>query len=83
MTPRSGIFSMFRPDQKSPGHFERTLIYPNGPFLKYLKTGQLEDTGQEIPKLYIAAMRVRQSVTFVVADGFNSKILQLFQIEET
>ena len=62
--------------------FKRTLIYPNGPFLKYLKTGKLEDAGKEIPKLYIAVTRAKQSVAFVVPDGFQSAILPPFEAHE-
>jgi len=59
--------------------FERTLIYPHGPLKKFLKTGKLEDAGKEIPKVYIAVTRAKQSVAFVVPDRFNSAILPTFQ----
>ncbi len=62
--------------------FERTLIYPNGPFLRYLKTGKIEDAGKEIPKLYIAVTRAKQSVAFVVPDQFQSAILDRFRASE-
>lgn len=60
--------------------FERTLIYPNGPLKKFLKTGKLEDAGKEIPKIYIAVTRARQSVAFVVPDRFESEILPTFKV---
>jgi DNA helicase-2/ATP-dependent DNA helicase PcrA len=49
--------------------FERTLIYPHGPLRKYLETGKLADAGKELPKLYVAVTRARQSTAFVVEDG--------------
>jgi len=59
--------------------FDRTLIYPHGPLLKYLKTGDLKDAGKELPKLYVAVTRARQSVAFVVPDGFKPAHVQLFR----
>jgi DNA helicase II / ATP-dependent DNA helicase PcrA len=49
--------------------FERTLIYPHGPLRKYLGSGKLADAGKELPKLYVAVTRARQSAAFVVEDG--------------
>jgi len=60
--------------------FERTLIYPHTPLKKFLKTGKLEDAGKEIPKIYIAVTRTKQSVAFVVPDRFDSAILPTFRI---
>lgn len=48
--------------------FERTLIFPHAPLRKFLVSGKLEDAGKEIPKLYVAVTRARQSVAFVVDD---------------
>lgn len=52
--------------------FERTLIYPHGPLMKYLSTGNLKDAGKEIPKIYVAITRARQSAAFVVPNNFVS-----------
>lgn len=56
--------------------FERALIYPNGPLKKFLKTGKLEDAGKEISKIYIAVTRAKQSVAFVVPNGFVSPLIE-------
>lgn len=61
--------------------FDRTLIYPHGPLLKYLQTGNIADAGSEIPKLYVAVTRARQSVGFVVPDGFPVKGMPIFRLE--
>ena len=58
--------------------FERTIIYPTGPLLKYLKTGRLADAGKAIAKTYVAVTRARQSVAIVVPEGFKSAQLPLF-----
>ncbi|NEH59814.1 AAA family ATPase [Rhizobium leguminosarum] len=55
--------------------FDRTLIYPHGPFEKYLATGKLKDAGKELAKIYVAITRARFSVGFVVPDKFASKML--------
>jgi DNA helicase II / ATP-dependent DNA helicase PcrA len=34
--------------------FDRTLGFPHGPLKEFLKTGKIEDAGNEIPKLYVA-----------------------------
>lgn len=60
--------------------FERTIIYPHGPLLKYLKTGNLEDAGKEIPKLYVAVTRAKHSVAFVVPDKFKPAAIPLFEL---
>lgn len=59
--------------------FERTLIYPHGPLSKFLKSGNLADAGAEIPKLYVAVTRARQSVAFAVPDGFSAKGISLYR----
>jgi DNA helicase-2/ATP-dependent DNA helicase PcrA len=59
--------------------FRRTLIYPHGPLSKFLKTGNVADAGAEIPKLYVAITRARQSVAFVVPDGFPVKGVPLYR----
>ncbi len=58
--------------------FERTLIYPHRPLERFLKSGTLRDAGKEIPKIYIAVTRAKQSVAFVVPDGFESPLLPKF-----
>jgi DNA helicase-2/ATP-dependent DNA helicase PcrA len=59
--------------------FDRTLIYPHGPLSKFLKSGNLADAGAEIPKLYVAVTRARQSVAFAVPDGFVVKGMPLYR----
>ena len=56
--------------------FRRVLIYPHGPLLKYLKTGELSDAGKEIAKIYVAITRAKQSVAFVVPNEFQSEFLK-------
>jgi DNA helicase-2/ATP-dependent DNA helicase PcrA len=62
--------------------FDRTLIYPHGPLRQFLKTGNLADAGAEIPKLYVAVTRARQSVAFVVPDGFQVKNIPMYRPDE-
>jgi DNA helicase-2/ATP-dependent DNA helicase PcrA len=59
--------------------FDRTLIYPHGPLTTFLKTGNIADAGAEIPKLYVAITRARQSIGFVVPDGFPIKAMPLYR----
>ncbi|MBR1177084.1 AAA family ATPase [Bradyrhizobium sp. KB893862 SZCCT0404] len=59
--------------------FYRTLIFPHGPLSKFLKSGDIVDAGAEIPKLYVAITRARQSVAFVVPDGFPVKAIPLYR----
>lgn len=61
--------------------FERTLIFPHGPLLKYLKTGNLADAGKEIPKIYVAVTRARQSSAFVVPDDFQADRLPFWNAQ--
>lgn len=58
--------------------FERTIIYPQGPFKKYLQTGRLSDAGKALAKTYVAVTRASQSVAIVVPDGFKSALLPYF-----
>ncbi|TXI08185.1 MAG: hypothetical protein E6Q76_07625 [Rhizobium sp.] len=62
--------------------FDRTLIYPHGSLRKFLKTGNITDAGAEIPKLYVAITRARQSVAFVVPDGFPVMGIPLYRPDE-
>ena len=48
--------------------FERTLIFPHGKLLKYLKSGDLSHAGESLPKIYVGFTRAKQSVAFVVPD---------------
>ena len=59
--------------------FERTLIYPHGPFKKYLVSGDLKDAGKELAKFYVAVTRARQSAAFVVPDKFGELIVPIIQ----
>lgn len=59
--------------------FDRTLIYPHGPLAKFLRTGRLADAGAEIPKLYVAITRARQSIGFVVPDDFPTRIMPFYR----
>ncbi len=49
--------------------FDRTLIYPHQKLKRFLMTGNLEDAGAAIAKIYVAVTRARQSTAFVVPDG--------------
>lgn len=62
--------------------FERTIIYPHGPFQKYLKTGHLADAGKALAKTYVAVTRARQSVAIVVPDDFKSAQLTFFTFDD-
>ncbi len=59
--------------------FDRTLIYPHGPLRKYLGTGKLSDAGKELPKIYVAVTRARQSTAFVVEDGATLATVARYQ----
>lgn len=59
--------------------FDRTVIYPHGPFQKYLKTGRLELTGHSLTRTYVAITRARHSVAVVARDGFKSELLPFFK----
>lgn len=60
--------------------FDRTLIFPHGPLRKFLVSAKLEDAGKEIPKLYVAITRARQSVAFVVDDDTLISSMPLYQL---
>jgi DNA helicase II / ATP-dependent DNA helicase PcrA len=45
-------------------NFDRVLIFPTQPMMKYLKNGRIQDAGN-IPKFYVAVTRARYSVAFV------------------
>lgn len=48
--------------------YDRVLIFPTQPILKYLKTADLSGL-KEPDKLYVAVTRARHSVAFVVKEG--------------
>ena len=58
--------------------FERVLIFPHKPLARYCLTGELKDAGKELPKIYVAMTRARQSVGIVVPDSTESGIAPLF-----
>lgn len=55
--------------------FERTVIYPHNKLMKFLRTGNLEDAGAAIAKIYVGVTRARQSVAFVVPDSDQEYIV--------
>lgn len=57
--------------------FGRVLIIPHGPLLKYLRTGVPGDLEKSVEKVYVAVTRARQSVSFIVPDGFTSSVLPI------
>ena len=59
--------------------FNRTLIYPHGKLLDYLKSGDLADAGAELAKIYVAVTRARQSVAFVVPDEDATYMVSAFE----
>ena len=60
--------------------FDRVLIYPHRPLLKYCATGTLSDAGKELSKIYVAITRARQSVGIVVPNNTDSGIVPLFEM---
>jgi len=59
--------------------FERTLIYPHEKLKKFLITGNLEDAGAAIAKIYVAVTRARQSTAFVIPDGATPASIPVFE----
>jgi DNA helicase-2/ATP-dependent DNA helicase PcrA len=55
--------------------FDRVLIIPHGPLTKYLQSGNAQHLEKSIEKVYVALTRARQSVAFLVADGFSSPVV--------
>lgn len=45
--------------------FDRVVIFPTGPMLKYFRTGRLADAG-DLAKFYVGVTRARFSVAFVL-----------------
>ena len=58
--------------------FERVLIFPHKPLETYCLTGKLEDAGRELPKIYVAMTRARQSVGIVVPNGTEGGIAPVY-----
>ena len=59
--------------------FDRSLIYPHQKLEKYLMTGNLEDAGAAIAKVYVAVTRARQSTAFVIPDGETPASIPVFK----
>ena len=60
--------------------FERVLIFPHKPLETYCLTGKLEDAGKELPKIYVAMTRARQSVGIVVPNGTKGGIAPVYLV---
>ena len=58
--------------------FERVLIFPHKRLETYCLTGKLEDAGKELPKIYVAITRARQSVGIVVPNGTEGGIAPIY-----
>ena len=60
--------------------FERVLILPHKRLETYCLTGKLEDAGEELPKIYVAMTRARQSVGIVVPNGTEGGIAPVYPV---
>ena len=60
--------------------FERVLIFPHKPLQTYCVTSKLEDAGRELPKIYVAMTRARQSVGIVVPNGTKGGIAPVYSV---
>ena len=58
--------------------FERVLIFPHKALATYCVTGELEDAGKELAKIYVAMTRARQSVGIVVPNGTEGGIAPVY-----
>ena len=58
--------------------FDRVLIFPHKPLETYCLTGKLEDAGKELPKIYVAMTRARQSVGIVVPNEIAAGIAPIY-----
>ena len=58
--------------------FGRVLIFPHKRLETYCLTGKLEDAGKELPKIYVAMTRARQSVGIVVPNGTKGGIAPVY-----
>jgi len=61
--------------------FDRVLIYPTQPMLKYLKTKKPDDAGSK-ERLYVATTRARHSVAFVITKAFSSPLATAWHPEK-
>lgn len=59
--------------------FERTLIYPHRKLHTFLQSGDLDDAGSALEKIYVAITRARQSVAFVVEDDAEITGMRAFE----
>jgi DNA helicase II / ATP-dependent DNA helicase PcrA len=59
--------------------FDRTLIYPHEKLKKFLMTGNLEDAGAAIAKIYVAVTRAKQSAAFVMPDGSTPASIPVYE----
>jgi DNA helicase II / ATP-dependent DNA helicase PcrA len=55
--------------------FDRVLVVPHGPLEGYLRTGEVSHLAKSRDKVYVAVTRARQSVAFLVPDGFTSPVV--------
>ncbi len=65
--------------------YKRVIIFPHKKLLDSLKHGdftRLGDAPTTIAKVYVGITRARQSVAFVVPDGFNPRLVPLFNAAE-
>lgn len=53
--------------------FDRVLIFPHGPAVKWIKSGNVEEVAKSLSKMYVAVTRARHSVAFVF-DGSTQAI---------
>lgn len=60
--------------------FERTLIFPHGPFKKVLNTGNPRDAEKSLEKIYVAITRAKQSVGIVVDNNYKGDLIPTFII---
>lgn len=58
--------------------FDRTLIFPHKALEKYLMTGNLRDAGTDLPRIYVAVTRAKQSTAFVIEDGATPASVPVF-----
>ena len=58
--------------------FERVLIFPHKPLETYCLTGNLEDAGRALPKIYVAMTRARQSAGIVVPNKTEGGIAPMY-----
>lgn len=62
--------------------FDRVLIYPTQPMLKYLKTANPEDAGDR-QRFYVATTRARYSVAFVIKKQLATTLAAIWKPQNT